>query len=204
MDLFELDARSKGYRAVAGVDEAGRGPLAGPVVAAAVIFNSLPPKALGIKDSKALTPAKRYSLVFDIYARASSVGVGIVWPREIDAINIHRASLKAMEKAVSSLGVLPDLLLIDGSFPIDSDIAQRPIVSGDALSVSIAAASIIAKTTRDRIMLAYHRAFPEYNFLSNKGYPTKDHRAALKDFGPSPIHRKSFKGVVTQAPEKRG
>ncbi len=198
MDLHEKDARSNGFKAVAGIDEAGRGPLAGPVVAAAVIFSSLPTKDLGIKDSKTLTPSKRELLVFEIYKIASAVGVGVIWPEEIDLINIHRASLKAMEKAVSSLEVLPDYLLVDGSFPISSSISQRPIVSGDALSVSIAAASIIAKTTRDRIMDSYHGTFPQYNFLSNKGYGTKEHLDALKEFGPSPIHRRSFRGVVKE------
>lgn len=198
MDLHEKDARSKGFRAVAGIDEAGRGPLAGPVVAAAVIFSSLPTKERGIKDSKRLTPSKRDLLVFEIYKIAPAVGIGIIWPDEIDAINIHKASLKAMEKAVSSLEILPDFLLIDGSFPIDSDIPQRPIVSGDSLSVSIAAASIIAKTTRDKIMDSYHVTFPQYNFSSNKGYGTKEHLEALKSFGPSPIHRRSFRGVVQE------
>jgi len=198
MDLYEKDAWSKGFKAVAGIDEAGRGPLAGPVVAAAVIFLSLPTKDLGIKDSKTLTPSKRELLVFEIYKMASAVGVGIIWPEEIDSINIHRASLKAMERAVSSLDTSPDFLLVDGSFPIDSHIPQRPIVSGDALSVSIAAASIIAKTTRDRIMDSYHITFPQYNFLSNKGYGTKEHLEALKAFGPTSIHRRSFRGVVKE------
>ncbi len=198
MDLHEKDARSNGFRAVAGIDEAGRGPLAGPVVAGAVIFLSIPPKELGIRDSKTLTPSKRDSLVFEIYKIAAAVGIGVIWPDEIDAINIHKASLKAMEKAVSSLEILPDLLLIDGSFPIDSDLPQRPIVSGDSLSVSIAAASIVAKTTRDKIMDSYHLIFPRYNFSSNKGYGTKEHLAALKAFGPSPIHRRSFRGVVRE------
>jgi ribonuclease HII len=198
MDLHEKDAWSKGFKAVAGIDEAGRGPLAGPVVASAVIFSSIPARDLGIRDSKTLTPSKREFLVFEIYKIASAVGVGIIWPDEIDSINIHRASLKAMEKAVAMLEIPPDFLLVDGSFPIGSGIPQRSIVSGDALSVSIAAASIIAKTTRDRIMDSYHRTFPQYNFLSNKGYGTKEHLEALKAFGPTPIHRRSFRGVVKE------
>lgn len=195
MDSYEKDACSRGFKAVAGVDEAGRGPLAGPVVAAAVIFPPTPPTGLGIKDSKTLSAQKRESLVLDIYRNAISIGVGIIWPGEIDAINIHKASLLAMEKAVGRLSRVPDLLLIDGTFPIDSDIEQRPIIDGDALSVSIAAASIIAKTARDKIMTAYHFMWPEYSFLSNKGYGTKEHLTALSEKGPVPIHRMSFNRV---------
>lgn len=196
MDTFEKDAHSKGFRFVAGVDEAGRGPLAGPVVAAAVIFSKLTPVNPAIKDSKTLTPQKRERIVYDIYRSALSVGVGISWTDEVDGINILRASLKAMEKAVSTLSVRPDFLLIDGNFPIDSEIEQRPIISGDALSISIAAASIIAKTVRDRIMEAYHRMYPDYNFGSHKGYATKEHLEMLRRVGPAPIHRKSFRGVL--------
>lgn len=195
MDSFETDARTKGFQAVAGVDEAGRGPLAGPVAAAAVIFAS-PPTHLGIKDSKTLSPEKRASLVFDIYRHAASVGVGFVWPAEIDRINILRASLKAMVRAVEALSVRPELLLIDGKFPVDSEIEQKLIVSGDSLSVSIAAASIIAKTIRDRVMESYDLLYPGYNFAQNKGYPTKEHLEALEKLGPSPIHRLSFRGVL--------
>lgn len=197
MDSFETDARTKGFNAVAGVDEAGRGPLAGPVTAAAVIFTSVPTH-LGIKDSKTLSPKKRTSLVFDIYIHAASVGVGFVWPEEIDRINILRASLKAMVKAVEGLSVRPDLLLIDGNFPVDSEIEQKLIVSGDSLSVSIAAASIIAKTIRDRVMESYDLLYPGYNFAQNKGYPTKEHLEALERLGPSPIHRLSFRGVLKE------
>lgn len=180
---------------MAGTDEAGRGPLAGPVVAAAVIFASIPQGSL-INDSKKLTPKKRESLVFEIYRKAYSVGVGVVWPEEIDRINIHRASLKAMERAVSALSVTPDLLLVDGSFPTGLSIPQRPIISGDARSISIAAASIIAKTARDNMMEAYHGIYPEYNFASHKGYPTKEHLSALVRLGPTPIHRLTFRGVL--------
>lgn len=193
MDSFEKDAFQKGYRTVAGVDEAGRGPLAGPVVSAAVVFKYPPPLNIGINDSKALSAAKRNSLVFEIYRRASSVGIGVIWPGEIDRLNIHKASLKAMEIAVGKLSVKPDLIFIDGGFPIETDTEQRPIISGDALSVSIAAASIIAKTTRDAIMEAYHSMYPGYEFLSNKGYGTKDHLSALRRLGPTPIHRRSFR-----------
>lgn len=195
MDKFEIDARKKGFRAVAGLDEAGRGPLAGPVVAAAVIFTVLP-DGHSINDSKKLSPKKRSSLVFEIFAAAASVGVGICWPAEIDEINIHRASLLAMERAVASLSVTPDCLLIDGKFPIRSKTPQLPIISGDSLSVSIAAASIIAKTTRDRLMVSYERLFPGYDLASNKGYPSKGHLASLASLGPTPIHRRTFRGVL--------
>ncbi len=180
---------------MAGVDEAGRGPLAGPVVAAAVIFHE-PPAGLGINDSKKLTPQKRASLVFDIYREAASVGVGLCWPAEIDSMNIHRASLCAMERAVSSLRFKPDFLLIDGKFPIDAEVLQLPVISGDSLSVTIAAASIIAKTTRDRIMEAYECLYPGYNLAGNKGYPTKEHYEAIGNKGATPIHRRSFRGVL--------
>lgn len=196
MDSFEKDARSKGFQAIAGVDEAGRGPLAGPVVAAAVIFPLALPLKLGIKDSKALSAKAREELVFGIYREALSIGIGIVWPSEIDAINIHKASLRAMEMAVATLDG-PEFLLIDGTFPIKTDLPQLPVISGDALSVSIAAASIIAKTTRDRIMDGYERLYPGYNFASNKGYGTKEHLEALSKIGPCPIHRRSFRGVVS-------
>ena len=195
MDKYEIDAGAKGFNAIAGLDEAGRGPLAGPVVAAAVIFAGLP-TALGINDSKKLSPKKRELLVFDIFAVAASVGVGICWPAEIDELNIHRASLLAMERAVASLSVTPDYLLIDGKFPIRSKTPQLPVISGDSLSVSIAAASIIAKTTRDRLMESYDRLFPGYDLAGNKGYPTRGHLASLASLGPTPIHRRTFRGVL--------
>lgn len=196
MDLHEKEAYSNGFKTIAGVDEAGRGPLAGPVVAAAVVLPYPPPMDIGFKDSKALTKKARETLVIEVFRTARAVGVGIVWPNEIDVINIHKASLKAMERAVAKLIIRPEMLLIDGSFPINTFIEQRPIVSGDALSVSIAAASIVAKTTRDSIMGAYHSIFPHYNFAANKGYGTKDHMAAIDEHGPTPIHRKTFRGVI--------
>lgn len=196
MDIYEKDAHSKGFSSVAGVDEAGRGPLAGPVVAAAVILPFPPPLDAGFRDSKVLSPKSREALVKEVFRAARAVGIGIVWPEEIDLINIHKASLRAMERAVAKLAVKPDILLVDGTFPINSDLEQRPIISGDALSVSIAAASIVAKTTRDSIMAAYHVSFPEYDFASNKGYGTRDHMAAIEEHGPAPIHRKTFRGVI--------
>lgn len=203
MDAYEQNAVKKGFRFVAGVDEAGRGPLAGPVVAAAVIFppietfkdRSLSSLHLGIRDSKTLSPLQRNTLLPGIFRLALAVGVGIVWMDEINTINIHRASLKAMAYAVNQLKPFPDFILIDGSFPIDIPVSQLPVVKGDSKSVSIAAASIVAKTVRDRIMDAYHRIFPSYNFNKNKGYGTAKHLEAIKCFGPSSIHRKTFRGV---------
>jgi len=194
MDSFEREAQSSGYTAIAGVDEAGRGPLAGPVVAAAVIFSD-PPADSAIDDSKKLSPGRREALAAEIFSTAEAVGVGLVWPEEIDRLNIHAGSLLAMRRAVEDLSVRPDFLLIDGIFEIPSPIPQRAIKSGDSLSVSIAAASIIAKTTRDRLMAGYHERWPCYGFDAHKGYPTKAHREALKAHGPCPIHRRTFRGV---------
>ncbi len=198
MDRFERDASLKGFTLIAGVDEAGRGPLAGPVVAAAVILPNPPPINLGIRDSKALSPKARSTIFMDICGSALAIGVGAVWESEIDEINIHRASLKAMAKAVEALSTRPDYILIDGRFALGTGVPEQPVVRGDALSVSIAAASIAAKTVRDRIMDAYHRIYPGYNFIRNKGYGTEEHLAALRTKGPCPIHRKSFhpKGLL--------
>lgn len=192
--IFEEDVRSKGHILIAGLDEAGRGPLAGPVVSAAVI---LPQdfSSDGITDSKKLSPKKREYFFDYIMEKAVHVGVGIVSPEEIDVMNILRASLYSMLKAVQDLGVLPDFLLIDGIFKIDSPIPQLPIKKGDSLSISIASASIIAKVTRDRIMDDYDRLYPEYGFKGHKGYPTSAHKEAIIRSGVSPIHRKTFKGV---------
>ena len=191
---FEKEATQKGYRAIAGIDEAGRGPLAGPVVSAAVIL----PTAFHdpeITDSKKLSPQKRERLFVKIYARAVSVGIGIVDPVVIDRINILQASLLAMAMAVKNLAPQPDHLLIDGTFPIPSDLSQQPIPKGDALSISIAAASIIAKVSRDRLMQKYHHYYPQFDFPKHKGYPTRAHKEAIRKFGCCPIHRRSFKGV---------
>ena len=196
MDLwyFEKEAAQKGCKEIAGIDEAGRGPLAGPVVSAAVIL----PIAFhvpGVTDSKKLSPKKRERLFDEIYAHAISVGIGIVDPVEIDRINILQASLLAMAIAVENLAPQPDHLLIDGTFPIPSDLPQQPIPKGDALSISIAAASIIAKVSRDRLMQKYHHYYPQFDFPKHKGYPTRAHREAIRKFGCCPIHRRSFKGV---------
>lgn len=192
--LFEKQAFEKGFVTIAGIDEAGRGPLAGPVVSAAVILPFLL-EIDGITDSKKITPKNRIKFYEKIYDSAVSIGIGIVDPAEIDRINILRASLLAMSMAVDNLSPCPDCLLIDGTFPIPSVIHQNTIIKGDALSISIAAASIVAKVTRDRMMERYHIDYPEYEFYRHKGYPTKAHKKAISKFGCCPIHRKSFKGV---------
>ena len=192
MNVFESKAREGGYRAVAGVDEAGRGPLAGPVVAAAVI---LPPgyEHPGINDSKKLSSRQRDRLYAIIQHDAVSIGVGLSEAPLIDRVNILQATLLAMKEAVLELFPPPDFLLIDGLNRIDLATPQEAIIRGDSQSISIAAASIIAKVSRDRLMEMYHRQFPQYNFLRNKGYGTKEHRAAIVKFGRCKIHRRSFR-----------
>lgn len=194
MWTYEKKAASSGFLLIAGVDEAGRGPLAGPVVSAAVI---LPAdfSVDGVNDSKKLTAAKRDRLFDRIRAEAVSVAVGIADHEEIDHLNILQASLLSMKRAVKALETPPDYLLIDGIFTVSYPIAQEAVKKGDSLSMSIAAASIIAKVTRDRIMDNYDREFPQYGFKKHKGYPTQKHREAIRQHGPSPIHRKSFSGV---------
>ena len=179
----------------AGVDEAGRGPLAGPVVAASVILSRENPID-GLNDSKALTPQKR-SLLYDIISEKSvSFAVGIIENDVIDQINILQSTIKAMESSILGLTVKPDLVYIDGNRPTTLEIKQQTIVKGDTKCQSIAAASIIAKVTRDRIMEKLHEIYPQYGFLKHKGYPTKAHYEAIKMYGPSPVHRLSFKGVI--------
>lgn len=191
---YEMQAVTNGYAIIAGIDEAGRGPIAGPVVSAAVI---LPPSSPieGVTDSKQLTPKKRDLLYKKIYEDAVSVGIGIVDPAEIERINILYASLLSMKMSVQNLMPQPDFLLIDGIFRIPYDLPQMAIPKGDCLSISIAAASIVAKVTRDRLMEKYHCEYPEYGFDKHKGYPTKEHKDAVRRFGCCPIHRKSFRGV---------
>jgi len=191
---FESRLRSKGFNRIAGVDEAGRGPLAGPVIAAAVLLPSDYP-ANGITDSKQLTAKQRERLFDRIHSDAVAVGTGRVDAEDIDRINILQASLHAMAIAVSQLNPAADYLLIDGIFPIPSTLPQDPIPKGDSRSVSIAAASIVAKVVRDRIMADYHRQYPAYGFDRHKGYPTRAHKAAIAQHGPCPIHRRTFKGV---------
>ncbi len=189
MRVYEREYAACG--AICGIDEAGRGPLAGPVVAGAVILPK-DEQILYVNDSKKLSEKRRELLYDEIMERALAVGVGIVGPERIDEINILQATYEAMRLAVGQLEVQPDILLNDAVTIPGIDIQQVSIVKGDAKSVSIAAASIIAKVTRDRLMREYDRVFPEYDLASNKGYGTKGHIEALKALGPTPIHRRTF------------
>lgn len=188
---YERKYESLGY--VCGIDEVGRGPLAGPVVAGAVILPK-DSKILYLNDSKKLTAKKREELYDVIMEEAVSVGLGFVGPERIDEINILNATYEAMRDAVSKLSVVPDVLLNDAVTIPGLSMKQVPIIKGDAKSVSIAAASIVAKVTRDRLMVEYDAVYPEYNFKSNKGYGSADHIEALKKYGKTPIHRNSFIG----------
>lgn len=189
--LWDFDRQYASYGICCGVDEAGRGPLAGPVVAGAVI---LPPDCglLFINDSKKLSAKKREELYPMICEQAAAVGVGMASPQRIDEINILQATYEAMREAVCNLDITPDVLLNDAVTIPQIAILQIPIVKGDAKSISIGAASIVAKVVRDRLMAEYDALMPEYGFASHKGYGTAAHIAALKAHGPSPIHRKSF------------
>jgi ribonuclease HII len=192
--FFEVMASSQGYRAVAGIDEAGRGPLAGPVVAAAVILPEtfdLP----GLNDSKQLSANKRNQLYPLIHEQALAVGVGVSRADEIDQINILQATLKGMSRAIRRLSLSPDFLLVDGITPIPIEIEQKTLKKGDSRSLSIAAASVVAKVVRDRIMVVYDRRFPEYGFAGHKGYGTQQHRDAVAKYGPCVCHRRTFAGV---------
>ncbi len=191
---FEQEARRCGYRRIAGLDEAGRGPLAGPVVAAAVIL-PFGCRLRGVDDSKQLTEAQRERLAGAIFAKAVAVGIGSAEASEIDSMNILEATRLAMRRAIEGLTPPPDYLLIDALTLPGIGVPSRPIIKGDALSYSIAAASIVAKVTRDRIMTVYHQSFPDYNFLSHKGYGTEDHLRRLAALGPCAIHRRSFEPV---------
>jgi ribonuclease HII len=188
---FEQKYWSSGLLHVAGVDEAGRGPLAGPVVAAAVIFAPGVTIA-GVNDSKKLTEKKRETLFLRIREQAVSVGIGIVGHEVIDRINILQASFLAMNKALEHLSVKPQQLLVDGNFFRHELYPVENIIKGDALSHSIAAASIIAKVTRDAMMMELHEQYPQYGFAKHKGYGTSSHIEAIRAHGYSPVHRRSF------------
>lgn len=199
---FDISLLKNKIKLIAGCDEAGRGPLAGPVVAAAVMFEK---KTFHkeINDSKQVSEKKREVLYEWILQNCLSYGIGIVSQEEIDKINILQASLKAMKKAVTHLTFKPNLILIDGNKSFHSEIETKTIVKGDSKSFSIAAASIIAKVTRDRIMKEAHEKFPEYQWKQNKGYATQTHRDAVKKFGASPFHRKTFlKNILAEEQEK--
>lgn len=189
--MKEFEYKYKEYKYICGIDEVGRGPLAGPVVAGAVIL----PKdetILYLNDSKQLSEKKREELYDIIMNKAVAVGLGVVSPGDIDKMNILQATYEAMRIAIGKLGVKPDLLLNDAVTIPGVDIKQVGIIKGDARSISIAAASIVAKVTRDRMMVEYDKIYPEYKFANNKGYGAKVHIEALKKNGPSPIHRTSF------------
>jgi len=191
---FEEQARARGFRSVAGIDEAGRGPLAGPVVAAAVVLPDrfdLP----GLTDSKQLTARKRDELFLKIRSQAAAVGVGIMTAEEVDRRNILQATLEAMRLAVERLRRPADYLLVDGISRIPTEIPQLPLKKGDSRSLSVAAASVIAKVVRDRMMCAYDRRYPQYGFAGHKGYGSAAHRKAIAEHGPCPIHRRTFGGV---------
>lgn len=197
--VFETHYKSLGYVRVAGCDEVGRGPLAGPVVAAAVILPSTLDPTL-FDDSKKLSHKKRLSLHQLLCDSDAEIGIGIVSEKEIDRINILQASLRAMKMASDKLHHgPPDFILVDGKFTIPNTIPQHTLIKGESKSGSIAAASIVAKVTRDQLMEEMHALFPLYNFAKNKGYPTKEHRQALAKFGPCSIHRTTFKGVQQHA-----
>jgi ribonuclease HII len=192
--LTELEkaARSKGYKCVVGVDEAGRGPLAGPVVAAACFI----PEGLffpGINDSKLLLPNKRKAIYTQLLCHENvCYGIGVIENEVIDEINIFQAAMRAMREAVKQLPMQPDCLLVDGNHVFSDSIYSEAIIKGDSRSQMIAAASIIAKETRDKIMIEWHEKYPEYGFDEHKGYSTEKHRESLVKYGPCPIHRRSF------------
>lgn len=201
-DTFHFERRlyELGYNCVAGVDEAGRGPLAGPVIAACVVLPRDCDYQL-FKDSKKL-PSRRREYLFDVLQENGSViGVGATDPREIEQINILQASLLAMKRAMAACTAGPttggpDFLLVDGKFKVPETVNQATLVRGESKSASIAAASIIAKVTRDRIMAEAHVRYPHYGFLQHQGYPTSGHRLAISRYGPCPLHRRTFRGVV--------
>ncbi len=195
---FENKFRKMGFECIAGVDEAGRGPLAGPVVAAAVVLSPALKKnspLRKVKDSKLLVAHSRHDIYRIIVEQALDCAWAMCDPEEIDSMNIHAASLEAMRRAVMDLEPLPDFCLVDGRHQLPSHIPSRPLVKGDNRSLSISAASVLAKVIRDSIMENCHRRFPDYQFNVHKGYGTSLHRKALQSFGPCPLHRKSFKGV---------
>ena len=191
---YEEELYKKGIRLVAGVDEAGRGPLSGPVVAGAVIF-SPGARIDGVRDSKLLSPKKREELFNKICKVAEAVGIGIVSEAIIDRVNILQATYLAMRRAIDSLSVRPEYLLVDGRGLPGTNIPQLAIIGGDRLSRSVASGSIIAKVTRDRIVTRQGKLFPQYGFAVHKGYPTRKHLEALRKYGPCRVHRRSFKPV---------
>ncbi len=198
VDLSEIEQTllNQGIAALAGADEVGRGCLAGPVVAACVIYPHESTVFPRVADSKKLSAKQREALFEEICGQAPSWAVAAVEPAEIDRINIHQASLLAMKQALEKLSQRPDYLLVDGKFPVDTTVAQRTVIDGDNICQVIGAASILAKVWRDRLMVDYQGTYPSFTFAQHKGYGTKQHRAELQQFGATPIHRRSFKGVL--------
>jgi len=194
-DFFEQAARARGFRRIAGLDEAGRGPLAGPVVAAIVILPRRWSPDL-LDDSKLLSEQQRQTLYEAITTRAFAWAIGTASEREIDSLNILGATRLACCRALEHLSISPDYLLLDALHLPTVSVPQRPVIKGDQLSLSIAAASVLAKVSRDRMMHAYHERFPQYQFHLHKGYPTPDHIKRLHQFGPCPGHRRSFWPVL--------
>lgn len=199
-DLYRFDQslRERGFRVIAGIDEAGRGPLAGPVVAAAVILPE-DKRFYGLRDSKKVPEKEREALFWDLLCDSIDIGLGVVEPAVIDRINIRNATVIAMEEAVKDLLLKPDLLLIDAMKLPGIEIEQRPLIKGESKSASIAAASIIAKVTRDKLMFYYDTLYPEYGFGRHKGYATRGHIEKIIAYGPCDIHRKSFEKVMSLA-----
>lgn len=199
MPTFELETQchAAGYLHVCGVDEAGRGPLSGPVVAAACILSPDEPLE-GVDDSKKLTEKKRERLYDAITGQAIAYGIGMASPEEIDRLNILNATMLAMRRAIGALTVPPDFALVDGNVIRDFPVPAKAVIRGDSLSYSIAAASILAKVTRDRICMQDALLYPEYHFERHKGYATKEHMDILRAIGPCPIHRRSFLGFLDQ------
>jgi ribonuclease HII len=198
MDIYQYDQslRKQGYVRIAGIDEAGRGPLAGPVVSSAVVLKE-GITITGLRDSKRVPENERTSLFFAIQDAAIDIGIGIVGPEDIDRLNILRATRRSMQIAVEKLSIKPDMLIIDALSLPSVLIRQISPIKAENVSASVAAASIIAKYTRDKIMLDYHHEYPMYNFQKHKGYSTKEHIEMLQRYGPCPIHRKSFFRVMS-------
>jgi ribonuclease HII len=198
---FEDEARRGGFRLVAGVDEVGRGALAGPVVAAAVILDPERPLPEGLDDSKKLTALQRHRIADEILQTALAFSVGQVEPEEIDRINILQASRLAMLEALKQLDPCAEYLLIDALQLKEAELPQKAIIHGDSISASIAAASVVAKTYRDALMRSFHEVYPQYNFARHVGYSTREHLESLRTHGPCRIHRMSFHGVLCEKDE---
>ena len=201
---FESELRGQGFGLIAGVDEVGRGALAGPVVAAAVILDPSRPLPEGLDDSKKLTPRQRERIADEVLSMAVAFAVGQVEPEDIDRLNISRASRLAMTEALKQLDPCADYLLIDAVQLRELELPQKAIIRGDSVSASIAAASVIAKTYRDALMRSFHEVYPQYNFARHVGYSTREHLAALREHGPCAIHRKSFHPVAAEGMKDEG